>query len=392
VDPERDGSEVRVVEVLDRAPSRIEQRFAGDAQTRAWLYDTVGQAYFGLEQYDRALPVLERAVELRRDLDGLSSRESLAVHAHWAEALHGTLQLDRAGVELERSLELRRRALGESDRDTLDSLQLYTSWLDHVGRRADAIERAGEGLERSRAAFGDDDELTVAFKASLAMALTGDVQKLSPADRRMLQERALPLFEEVVRWRRAHRPDAPDTLSAIHNLAQAYWQLDRLDEAEPLLGEACDGLARTLGPDAPGTMIALGTLGSLQHSRGCLDDADASYRRAHAGLEAAWGARHPETLVVAYNLACLLRERSRLDEAAQWAREAAEGRSETLGADHPLALRAAWQQAEILRELGRRGEALAVYAALLEVAEAALPPDDPRLATYRAGRAACTAP
>jgi tetratricopeptide (TPR) repeat protein len=306
--------------------------------------------------------------------------------------LHGAARFDEAGRALEDNLEMRRRILGELDDDTLGALQGYISWLDHVGRREDAIARAREAVEVVERGLGAQHEWTIAFKSTLALALPGKVQHPDDAERAVLEGEALPLLEEVVAWRRVHEPDAPATLTALHNLAQTYWRLDRFDDAEPLLRESVAGLERTLGPRAPGTMIATGTLGSLLQSAQRFDEARETYERAHAGLCEAWGARHPESLVLAYNLAYLERDRGRLEAAERWAREAADGRREVLGPDNALALRATWQHAEILRELGRRDEARELYRGLLDSARDSLAPDDQRIVAYQRGYDACAVP
>ena len=63
-----------------------------------------------------------------------------------------------------------------------------------------------------------------------------------------MHEQALAARERVL------GPDHPDTLHSRNNLALAYQEAGRLDEAIPLLEQTLAARERVLGPDHPDTL------------------------------------------------------------------------------------------------------------------------------------------
>jgi hypothetical protein len=83
-----------------------------------------------------------------------------------------------------------------------------------------------------------------------------------------------------------------------------------LDEAEPLMREACDASRATLGDRHPDTITSIGSMGRLPLLREALD-----------GNRATLGDRHPSTLTSINNMGELLRAMGRLEEAEPLLRE-----------------------------------------------------------------------
>ena len=68
-------------------------------------------------------------------------------------------------------------------------------------------------------------------------------------------DQALPLYEEILRLRKAKQgADNPDTLISMSNLAAAYRADDKLDKALPLWEEALRLTKARLEPDHPTTL------------------------------------------------------------------------------------------------------------------------------------------
>ena len=60
-DPSRDGRQVKVAEVLDRASERLDKEFTGSQATQGALLDALGRTYRGLGIFDRAIGLHTRA-------------------------------------------------------------------------------------------------------------------------------------------------------------------------------------------------------------------------------------------------------------------------------------------------------------------------------------------
>src|SRR6185295_3455551 len=72
-DPGRDGRDVKVVDVLGRASTRVEEEFAGDPLLQARLLHTIGKTYLGLGQTREARALLESALARDQKLLGASA-------------------------------------------------------------------------------------------------------------------------------------------------------------------------------------------------------------------------------------------------------------------------------------------------------------------------------
>src|ERR1041384_2556147 len=70
IDPYRDGRDIRVVDVLDRAAANLDADFAGSPATRGELLDALGQSYCALGLTAKALDVLEKARAVHQSVLG----------------------------------------------------------------------------------------------------------------------------------------------------------------------------------------------------------------------------------------------------------------------------------------------------------------------------------
>ncbi len=69
-DPQKDGLEVKVAELLDRASTRLDQEFNGPASTKGALLNTLGLTYRGLGLLDRSIKMHEHAPDRTRSWFG----------------------------------------------------------------------------------------------------------------------------------------------------------------------------------------------------------------------------------------------------------------------------------------------------------------------------------
>ena len=110
-------------------------------------------------------------------------------------------------------------------------------------------------------------------------------------------------------------PDHPDTLIARDDLAGAYEDVGRFDEAIELSERVLADQERVLGPDHPKTLTVRNNLASAYHSAGRFDEAIELLERVLVGCERVLGPDHPDTLMTRNNLAVAYRSVGRFDEA-----------------------------------------------------------------------------
>jgi tetratricopeptide (TPR) repeat protein len=135
--------------------------------------------------------------------------------------------------------------------------------------------------------------------------------------------------------RRVLGQDHPDTLTSMHNLANAYSSQGRHDEAEKLCRETLEIRRRVLGQDHPDTLFSMHDLANTYYRQGRYDEAEKLHRETLEILQRVLGQDHPDTLWSMYNLANAYYSQGRYDEAEKLHRETLEIRRRVLGQDHP---------------------------------------------------------
>ena len=180
--------------------------------------------------------------------------------------------------------------------------------------------------DHSRPLFSDPD-----FVALLATTIR------NAADLGMPQL-ALTLTDSVTRAGDTLGPDRPSTLASRNNLAGAYQDAGRLDEAIPLFEQTLEDRTRILGPDHPDTLITRGNLAGAYRDAGRLNEAIPLHEQTLEDRTRILGPHHPHTLTSRNNLAYVYRDAGRLDEAITLFEQTLEDSTRILGPDHPRTL------------------------------------------------------
>ena len=208
--------------------------------------------------------------------------------------------------------------------------------------------------DHSRPLFSDPD-----FVALLATTIR------NAADLGMPQL-ALTLTDSVTQAGDALGPDHPDTLASRNNLAVAYQESGRLNEAITLHRQTLQDSTRTLGPDHPHTLTSRNNLAHAYQESGRLNEAITLHRQTLQDSTRTLGPDHPHTLTSRNNLAHAYQESGRLNEAITLHRQTLQDRARSLGPDHPDTLTSRHNLAGAYQDAGRIDEAIELFEQILE--------------------------
>jgi eukaryotic-like serine/threonine-protein kinase len=262
------GNSITAREVLDRGADQIGRELEKEPLVQAQMMQTMGRVYLNLGLAKKAEPLFARCVELRTDLLGPESLDTLKArrlnYRAW-DHLGRYKEVEAALVPL---LATDRRVLGENDPETLSAM----SDLGVSYERLEMFEKAGafykDSLERRRRVLGLDDPDTIWSTNNLASNLE-DTGKPEDSAR---------LFHEVTMAReRVLGADHPDTLQSMTNEARLLNRTHHTAEAEDLLRKAIDGKTRVLGSEHPSTLVSKSELIEVLVSEKKYDDASALY-------------------------------------------------------------------------------------------------------------------
>ena len=325
-----------VVELLEAGEERLRQGAVRPPLARASILEQLGLAYRRLFLLERARPLIEEALNLRREHLGPAAPEvaasltSLAVVETHAGRYEEAEDLHRRALEIRRGIPGEARALAES--------WLY---LGHVatirGRFQEARDASQRGLDLRLETLEEGHPELAEARGFLATALHELGETVSAA----------PLMAEAVTAFRA----------AIEEPRR--WGLDR------------DRLTYQL----TSTLVYQGR---MLRARGDLSAAEASFREALDLRRPYYRGPHPQIAQCQSDLAAILADRGQLVEAEELYREVLAVAVQFLGEDHLDYAKTLVRLAMVVQQRGEGEEAAGLYRKGLETARRSAP-DHPSL-------------
>jgi serine/threonine protein kinase/Tfp pilus assembly protein PilF len=284
-DPTRGGGGALTArEILDRGTAKVTHELEGEPIVQARLMDTLGQVYAKLGLHDQALPLLEGALNSRRQLLGEENLEVAATMDNLGDVLWRKGEYDKAQPLLERSLSIRERLLGPNDLVVASSLNN----LGNLHWSKGEYEQAQTLLERSlaireKALGADHPDVATTINSLGAIAYKqGDLARAQ-----QLWERTLAIREKTL------GPEHPYLAQSLNNLAVVYTDSGDLVRARQLLERVVQIQEKVLGPKHPDLASGLANLGRVLQQSGDYEGARTLYQRA-VDVEEAAGPENPE--------------------------------------------------------------------------------------------------
>ena len=345
------GNSVTAREILDKASADIETGLAKDPELQAQMMHVMGDVYDNLGLYARAMPLVQKSVEIRRRVLGPENPNTLKSENNLAILLARGGHYPEAEKLARETLDVSRRVLGPENPLTLGSMSNLAILLDHGGRLAEAEQLDRQTLDVSRRVLGPEHPNTLKSMMTLANVLwhegkDADAEKL---DRELLEIR-----------RRVLGPDHPDTLSTMNNLANVLDDEGHFADAEKLYRETLDIQRRVLGPEHPVTLGSMSNLANALGNEGQYAEAEKLCRESLRIRRRVLGPEHPNTLESMNNLADVLAHEGQYDEAEKLDREALDIRQRALGPDNPETAISRYGLSTIAARRGQRDKAFSL--------------------------------
>ena len=259
------GNSLTAREVLDNGARRIEKELAGQPEIQGRLMATIGDVYSSLGLYAQAESTLERSLQIRRQLLGGDSPDTLASANKLGVVFATQQKLAQAEPLFRETLELRRRVLGPDHSDTLASTNNMAGLLMLRGDLKEAAVYAKEALDIRRRTLGNDAPDTLDSMNNMSVLLEQEGN---------LVEAEEYIREALTRSRRVRGADHPTTLLFLRTLAGIQRDLQEDREAELAFREVLDGQRRVLGPDHRDTLETRSMLGDVLRKQGKLTEAE----------------------------------------------------------------------------------------------------------------------
>ncbi|MEE8524640.1 MAG: serine/threonine-protein kinase [Thermoanaerobaculia bacterium] len=361
------GDAVTAVELLDAGADRIAE-LDGQPMSQARLMLTMGRVYRQLGIYERAAPLLERALAIYRQRLGEKHLETARGLDLLANVYHDQGEYGRAEPLFESSLKIREQQLGRDHPHvaaSLNNLAILYQTRNQADRAEPLLLRA---LQIQQAASG-------AASAEVAWSLNnlGELYRgrgeLERAE--LFLRRSMEIQEELLGG------DHPSLATALNNLAAVYHEQGEAERSEELYRRALAISEKVLGTEHPNVATSLNNLAEHYRTRGDYARAEPLYERALTILEQSLGTAHPSVAVMLSNLADLYCARGEWQRAEPLYRRAAEIQEQALGSEDPSVAVTLDHLADLYLARGDGEGAGSLYRRALEIQESSLGGDHP---------------
>jgi tetratricopeptide (TPR) repeat protein len=326
------GNTITAREMLDKGAARVDRELAKEPAIQATLMDTLGSVYMGLGLFSEARPLLDRAVETRRNVPGIDPLELSDSLSHQGDLL--TLQAEFDSGEKAYREAIRIESSRPDDRQSqielANSLYGLGTLLAQNGRNAEGEKNLRTALALQEAIYGTSNPAVARTLKDLARAVADDGNLNT----------AIPMMQRAVAMQRKLRGNEP----------------------HPDLAEV------------------LNDMGLLLYERGDSEGAEKFYRESLAMNRRLLGEKHPEIANGLENVAMALSDKGDLEGAEALYRQSIQMRRELLGADHPDVGRTLLNLASLQYDRGNTAEALTNMREVLAIYRKAYHADNPEIA------------
>ncbi len=370
------GREPTAKDLLDRGAERISGNSSLQPEVRAQLLESIGLAYRRQGLSERAIPLFEQAVAIRRQERPLDNGHVAVALANLARALTDAGHLISAEADLEQAVALSQSEGEPRPVETADILVQFGNFaINAKSDPARASELFGKALNIYRNAIGNQNLQVAATLNGLADAAVwmSDYPLAEHYERE-----ALSIFQETVS--RNH----PDNAVALATLGSILTQRGKYAEAEQVLNEALQIEHNVFGVDNPRTATTEADLGILYDREGDTARAIAATETALKLTRDRLGPNHYLSGYYLDSLANLFLKTNDLATAEAYARQALAVYAQALPARHLYVASTHQLLGEVLLRRGSQAAAEAELRSALDMNLLLAGPDSWRVARSEA--------
>ncbi len=355
-DPGRAGSEVKVVDVLDRLRDDLDGPTRVSPELRAALLDALGKVYEGLGLPAKSEPIFLELVADRRKTLGPDNPATLSAQVHLAVAQTMRGRWKDALPAIEEAADRIEARLGPRHHDTLRARNAQADALRASGRLEEAVALFAANLKNAEAGVDPDARIVTITRSNLASAY---LQASRPGDAVPLLERGLLLSE--ARFGEGHA----DVIGIRNTLAVTYQGLGRSADAIRLHEANLRLLPAKFAPDHPLTLAVRANLAGAYSRSGQPERAIPLAKELLTIYEAKYGLDHERTTTQRVNLAVMNLAAGRPAEAVTLLEPTLPRVLAKNGGDHPDAVQVQFVLARAYELGGQFEKAEPIHRAFL---------------------------
>jgi tetratricopeptide (TPR) repeat protein len=404
------GRMITARELLDAGAERLNATLVSAPDIKARLSERIGNAYRQLGEYDRAAPLLERAVAQYRELPDVLPEDRAEVYTDAARLYDATDQHDRARemlvnaarweeqvppdrrsaepylfraeietadanfkasqIALERASAILAARRGSENRENYELPLNYSRFYLEQGKFDEGERYALQAVEAQRRILGESDPSAIAVNLNIQILY---LQMQTPERGEPYGRRARDIAKAIF------GDHHPRYAGVITDYAGTLGAIGRPKDAEQLLREGLDIRLKTLGPNHTSTGYSYYNLGNAIADQGRNAEALPLIVRSQHIWEISEGREHPD---VAWALDMEARLLTALGRGAEAVPLALQGRAiseKAYGPAHPNVGRSWMRLGDAHLQLGEYQQSVDDYEHALHIFEAAYGSNGPRV-------------
>lgn len=320
--PLKEGREVKVIEVLEKAARRAETELANQPEVLAEVQHTIGVTYFNLELYDKSEPLLRSALKTFQEMFGPAHPKTAKCLTDMGDLLNYQEKYDEAISVLQKAIDTYRQLPPEYTRDTAQAKFTLAQTYFFKGDKQLAEPLYREVLDYAIKNLGENDPIV------------GDVSnELANLIRDRDYETAITLYRQSERIVRPVSDERADLATTLSNLGMVLTDAGRFDEAEAALRESLAIRREIFGNDSPTLSVAMARLSRVHLYRGDYGQAEFEARRAIEIQERTLPKGHRNFAFSYVVIGLALTRNGKLADAEKFLREGLNLSLQKLGAD-----------------------------------------------------------
>jgi CHAT domain-containing protein/tetratricopeptide (TPR) repeat protein len=236
------------------------------------------------DQYDEAIPLFERMIEIRKRILGPDHPDLAAAIHSLAVCYYYKGDYPKSELLSNRALVIQEKTLGPDNPGVAPTLNLLSLFHLNKGDYAKAESLSKRGVAIKEKALGPEHPILTYYLEKLAHIYDkkGEYRKAEP-----LYLRLLAIREKIL------GPEHPSVAQALNDLGNLYYNKGVDANAESLLRRSLSIREKRFGPEHPSVAESLRNLANLYRNRKDFAQAEPLYLRALAIQEKTQGPKRP---------------------------------------------------------------------------------------------------
>lgn len=358
-------------EILDQGTKRIQKSMV-DPDIKATMLSALGNIYTDLGMYDKAMPLLHKAMKIRGQLKSGDNMDLAGSYYDWANVSELSDNYKVAIDYFTRASHIYHRTKNDSlyAKNTLE-----LAWVDYLTadyQIADSL--ATIALHIDKKIYGNASKKVAQCDQYLGWVNNGE-GKYRSAD---------SLFREALSLRRMlYKGDHPLIAQTLGAVGRNLYDSQHYDSAEVYAQKALAMSKRLFGKRHPQIAILL-------HGLGLIELAKHKYKKSQQYIieslnmrRAIFGENDPQTVASLSDLAHTYYSDKQYTKAADIFKKVTDENTKILGPDHPEVALALNNTAMCLWKAGEKSEAISYFKKSIAIASKTYQPAHPRMVYFR---------